>query len=90
VDMLMTYYLDKEFKPEYNELPTKVNNDDYYVKMMVAWYFATALSKQWDSTVPYLENNILSVWVHNKTIQKARESFRITEEQKKYLNTLRR
>jgi len=90
VDMLMTYYLDKEFKPEYNEIPASIISDEYYVNMMLAWYYATALAKQWDATIPYLEENRLSVWVHNKTIQKARESFRITSDEKDYLKTLKR
>jgi len=66
-----------------------VRSEEYYVKMMQAWFFATALAKQWDDTIPYLKDNRLDVWTHNKTIQKARESYRITDEQKEYLNTLK-
>ena len=90
IEMLMTFYLDKEFKSEYLELPAEVQSDEYYVKMMVAWFFATALAKQWEATIPYLEKGLLGSWVHNKTIQKARESYRITAEQKKYLEGLKR
>ena len=90
VDMLMTHYLDDFFRPEYLELPMAVKSEEYYVRMMVAWYYATALAKQWESTIPYLEENRLSVWTHNKTVQKAVESYRITPEQKAYLKTMRR
>ena len=90
VDMLMTHYLDASFRPEYLELPAAVESEEYYVRMMVAWYYATALAKQWESTIPYLEQNRLPKWTHNKTIQKAVESYRITDEQKAYLRTLRR
>lgn len=90
VGMLMKYFLDKDFKKEYLDLVTSVHLDDYYVNMMVAWYFATALAKQWDDTIIYLQENKLSKWIHNKTIQKARESYRITDEQKEYLNHLKR
>lgn len=88
--MFMVYFLDNEFKIEYNELISQVKSNDYYVKMMVAWYFATALTKQYESTVPFIENNALDKWTHNKTIQKAVESYRITKEQKEYLRTLKR
>jgi len=90
VDILMSDFLDEAFKPEYLELPLTNNRDEYYIKMMIAWYYATALAKQWDSTIPIIENNRLPVWTHNKTIQKARESYRITKEQKEYLNNLKR
>lgn len=88
IEMLMSHYLDEDFKPEYLEIPAKVHSDEYYVNMMTAWFFATALAKQWDSTIPYLEQRRLDEWVHKKTIQKARESYRITEEQKIYLKSL--
>ena len=88
IEMLMSHYLDDDFKPEYLELPAAVRSDEYYVNMMIAWFFATALAKQWDDTIPYLEQKLLSEWVHKKTVQKARESFRITDEQKAYLKTL--
>lgn len=89
LEMLMTHFLDKDFKPEYLTIPAAARSEDYYVKMMVAWFFATALAKQWDATVPYLQKRVLAPWTHNKTIQKARESFRITPEQKEYLKSLK-
>lgn len=89
IGALMNYYLDSDFKPEYLELAASAESDDYYVKMMVAWYFATALAKQWDETIRYIEQRRLSEWTHRKTIQKAVESYRITEEQKQYLKTLK-
>ena len=90
MEMLMSFYLDDDFKPEYLAIPAAVRSDEYYVNMMTAWFFATALAKQWDAALPYMENNALDVWTHNKTIQKARESYRITDEQKAYLNTLKK
>ncbi len=90
INMLMTHYLDKAFKEEYLALPAAVASEEYYVRMMAAWYYATALAKQWDSTIPYIERSLLPPWTHNKTIQKACESYRITPEQKAYLRTLRR
>ncbi|MDD6190014.1 MAG: DNA alkylation repair protein [Firmicutes bacterium] len=88
--MLMTHFLDDDFRQEYLDIPARVKLDDYYAKMMVAWFFATALAKQWDAAIPYIENNALEPWIHNKTIQKARESNRITPQQKDYLKTLKR
>ena len=88
--MLMTHFLDKDFKKEYLEIPAQVKSDEYYIKMMIAWFYATALAKHWDEAIIYLEKNSLSTWVHNKTIQKARESLRISKEQKEYLKTLKR
>lgn len=90
VEMLMSYFLDDNFKPEYLDIPASVHSEEYYVQMMVAWFFATALAKQWDAAILYIENGVLDTWVHNKTIQKARESFRITPKQKEYLKTLKR
>ena len=90
VEMLMTHFLDEDFKKEYLEMVANIHSDEYYVKMVVAWFFATALAKQWDYAVIYLENNRLDVWVHNKTIQKARESLRILEDKKGYLKRLKR
>lgn len=97
--MLMNEFLDEDFKPEYLELvaarqnQTKVkvplNYDDYYLKMMIAWYFATALAKQYDATLPFIKNHILEPWTHNKAIQKALESFRVSEEHKEELRTLK-
>ena len=90
VEMLMTHFLDEDFKKEYLEMIANIYSEEYYVKMAVAWFFATALAKQWDYAVIYLENNRLDVWVHNKTIQKARESLRILENKKGYLKGLKR
>ena len=88
IEMLMSHFLDKDFKPEHLEIPASVHSEEYYVNMMIAWYFATALAKQWDAAITYLEQKKLGDWVHNKTIQKARESYRRTDEQKIYLKTL--
>lgn len=90
LEMLMSHFLDEDFRPEYLEIPAAVQSEEYYVNMMIAWFFATALAKQWDSTIPYLVDGRLGDWVHNKTIQKAIESYRITDEQKTYLRTLKR
>lgn len=90
VGMLMRLYLDEDFREEYLRMVAAVRSEEYYVKMGVAWYFATALAKQWNSCIPYLEHHQLDLWTHNKTIQKAVESYRITEEQKDYLRTLKR
>lgn len=90
IEMLMTHFLDDDFEPKYLGIPAQVHSDEYYVNMMVAWFFATALVKQWDFTIPYLETEKLDTWTHNKTIQKARESYRITKEQKLYLKSLKR
>ena len=87
--MLMQFYLDGEFRPAYLDLSAGVRREEYYVRMMAAWYFATALAKQYDAAIPYLEERRLDRWTHNKTIQKAVESFRITPEQKAYLRQLR-
>ena len=85
----MRWFLDEDFQPGYLELPAAVRSEEYYVNMMTAWFFATALAKQWDAAIPYLEQKRLDVWTHNKTIQKAIESYRITPEQKAFLRTLR-
>ena len=76
---------DRDFREEYLEIPAAVHSDEYYVNMMTAWFFATALARQWEKTIPYIEEKRLDRWVQNKTIQKARESYRITDEQKEYL-----
>ena len=89
VGMLMQHYLDESFKEEYMEMVASIKSEEYYVNMMIAWYFATALAKQWDSAIKYLENKKLSPWVHNKTIQKAVESYRISDEQKVYIKSLK-
>ena len=88
--MLMEFYLDEHFKEEYLELVAGVRSEEYYIKMVVAWYFATTLAKQYDIAIRYVEEHRLDVWTHNKTIQKAVESYRITTEQKEYLRTLKR
>ncbi len=87
--MLMNEFLDADFKPEYLDLVAQKRGEDYYLKMMVAWYFATALAKQYDATLPVIESRRLEPWTHNKAIQKAIESFRVTDEHKAYLRTLR-
>ncbi|MGN0468070.1 MAG: DNA alkylation repair protein [Acutalibacteraceae bacterium] len=89
IEMLMTYYLDEWFKSEYLALVCNVRSDEYYVKMMIAWFFATALAKQYDASISYIENRKLEKWVHNKTIQKACESFRVDDEKKAYLRSLK-
>jgi 3-methyladenine DNA glycosylase AlkD len=90
IGMLLYYYLDDDFDLSYPEMISQIRSDEYYIKMMQAWYFATALAKHYDAVLPYLEQNRLDVDTHNKTIRKAIESFRITDEQKKYLKTLKR
>lgn len=90
MEMLMTHYLDEDYSDEYLEIPASVHSEEYYVNMMIAWFYATALAKQWNDSITYLENNRLDSWTHNKTIQKACESYRITAEQKEYLRTLKR
>ena len=87
--MLMRYYLDGEFKPEFLEWVASIKSYEYYIRMMQAWFFATALAKQWDATLPYIEQHRLHPWTHNKAIQKAIESYRITDEQKALLRTFR-
>lgn len=89
IGMLMRLFLDEDFSSEYLEMTAAVQSKEYYVNMMIAWYFATALAKQWDATVPYIEQHKLSDWVHRKTVQKAVESYRITPEQKEYLKGFR-
>ena len=89
IGMLMEHYLDEDFDPAYPELAAAVRSEEYYVNMMTAWYFATALAKQYDAVLPYIENHSLDDWTHNKAIQKAIESYRITPEQKAYLRTLK-
>lgn len=87
--MLMTHFLDDSFSADFLEIPAAIRSEEYYVKMMVAWFFATALAKQWEATLPYLENRQLAPWTHRKTIQKAIESYRIPPERKDYLRKLR-
>lgn len=87
--MLMSHFLEEDFREEYLELVASVRSEEYYIRMMQAWYFATALAKQYQTAVKLLEQRRLEAWVHNKTIQKARESFRISDEQKIYLKSLK-
>ena len=87
--MLMTWYLEDNFSPEYAEMVAEVDSDEYYVNMMRAWYFATALAKQYDAVLPFIENKRLDDWTHNKAIQKSVESYRISLSQKNYLRTMR-
>ena len=89
IGMLMEHYLDGDFDPAYPEMAAGVRSEEYYVNMMTAWYFATALAKQYDAALPYIEQHRLDDWTHNKAIQKAIESYRITPEQKDYLRTLK-
>ena len=85
IGMLMRIYLDDNFKPEYLKMVSNIKSDEYYVNMMIAWFFATALAKQYDSTIEYIKNYKLDKWVHNKIIQKSIESYRISKEKKEYL-----
>ncbi len=87
--MLMQHFLEEDFDPSYLEMAAKLRSDEYYVNMMIAWYFATALAKQYDEALPYIEGRKLSLWTHNKAIQKAVESYRISPKQKEYLKELR-
>ena len=89
VGMLMEHFLDDDFDPKYPEWVSKLRSGEYYVNMMIAGYFATALAKQYDTVLPYIEEHRLDRWTNNKTIQKAVESYRITPEQKEYLRTLK-
>lgn len=89
IRMLMNEFLGDDFKKEYLEIVSSKKGDDYYLKMMVAWYFATALAKKYEESVKYIEERKLDEWVHRKAIQKAIESFRVSEEHKEYLRSLR-
>lgn len=88
--LLMSFYLDELFDKKYLQMVAEVGSDAYYINMMRAWYFATALAKQYEEALPYIENRKLDAFTHQKTIQKAIESLRITKEQKAYLKTLKR
>lgn len=90
IGMLMRHYLEVEFDPAWMDRVASIRSDEYYINMMIAWYFATALAKQYDTALPVLLGNKLDTWTHNKTIQKAIESRRITDEQKEYLRTLKK
>ena len=89
IRMLMNEFLDDDFKDEYLELVASKEGDDYYLKMMVAWYFATALAKKYDESVKYIEGRKLDDWIHKKAIQKAVESYRVTDEHKEHLKKYR-
>ena len=89
IGMLMQHYLDEDFDIKYPKMIAKIRSEEYYVNMMIAWYFATALAKQYDEVLPFIKDKKLDVWTHNKAIQKAIESRRISDEQKAYLRTLR-
>jgi 3-methyladenine DNA glycosylase AlkD len=89
IETLMSFFLDENFDPKYLKWVSKIRSEEYYLNMMVAWFFATALAKQYEATLPYVEKRVLDAWTHNKTIQKAIESYRITDEQKSYLKTLK-
>lgn len=89
IGMLMQHFLDEDFDPAYPELVAGVHSEEYYVNMMIAWYFATALAKQYDAVLPFIEGRRLDPWTHNKTIQKAVESYRISDGQKEYLRSLK-
>ena len=89
IRMLMNEFLGEDFKEEYLELVSCKKGEDYYLKMMIAWYFATALAKRYDESISYIENRRLDEWVHKKAIQKAVESCRVTDEHKEYLKSLR-
>jgi 3-methyladenine DNA glycosylase AlkD len=90
IKVLMNHYLKENYQPEYLDMVSNVSMEHYYVQMMQAWYFATALAHQYDDTLKILESSRLPLWVHNKTIQKAGESYRISDEQKEYLKQLKR
>ena len=90
IEMLMVHFLDDDFSVDYLELVSKVEGEDYYLKMMIAWYFATAIAKQFDATLPYIENHLIKDnWTHNKAIQKATESYRVSDDKKAYLKCLK-
>ena len=89
IGMLMEHFLDEDFDPEFPKMVAKVRSEEYYINMMIAWYFATALAKQYDAILPYIEEKKLNAWTHNKAIQKSVESYRITPEQKVYLKSLK-
>lgn len=89
IGMLMEHFLDDAFDMQYPRLVSEIRSEEYYVNMMIAWYFSTALAKRYEETLPFLENKTLDRWTHNKTIQKALESYRISDGQKRYLRTLK-
>lgn len=90
IGMLMRHFLEEYFDLEYPKMVAAIRSEEYYINMMIAWYFATALAKQYEAVLPFIENYSLDVWTHNKAIQKSVESYRITKEQKEYLRSLKR
>ncbi|HNX29951.1 MAG TPA: DNA alkylation repair protein [Syntrophomonadaceae bacterium] len=89
IEMLMSFYLGSEFQAEMPDMVANIRSEEYYINMMIAWYFATALAKQYDAALPFIQKQRLEKWTHNKTIQKAIESYRISDETKAYLRTLK-
>lgn len=89
IEMIMSHFLDQDFMPEWLPKIAAIRSEEYYINMMVAWFFTTALAKQWESVIPFIEKQTMDRWTHNKTIQKAIESNRITDEQKMYLRGLK-
>ena len=89
IETLMSFFLDGDFDMKYLKWVSKIRSEEYYLNMMVAWFFATALAKRYEATIPFVEKRVLDTWTHNKTIQKAIESYRITDEQKAYLKSLK-
>ena len=89
IEMLMKHFLDEDFEPEYIALVSQIRSDEYYVNLMIAWFFAEALAKQYDSALPYIEERALDPWTHNKTIQKSLESRKIAPSRKAVLKSLR-
>ena len=89
IGMLMTHFLEEDFDTAYPEMVARVRSGEYYVNMMIAWYFATALAKQYEAVLPFMEERRLAPWTHNKAIQKSAESYRVSDERKAYLRTLR-
>ena len=89
IGMLLSHFLDSDFNEIYLDTVSSIRSDEYYINMMIAWYFATALAKQYDAALPYIENRKLDIWTHNKAIQKAIESYRVTDEHKEYLRKLK-
>ena len=89
IKILMSHFLDEDFDKKYIDIVTKIKSNEYYINMMRAWFFATALAKQYDETIKYIENNKLDKFTHNQTIKKAIESFRVSVSHKKYLSSLK-
>ena len=90
IGMLMRFYLDDNFSTQYLDMVANIVSDEYYVNMMKAWFFATALAKQYEATLPYIQQNRLDIWSHNKAIQKSIESFRVSKEHKEELRRYKR